>query len=172
MILNKKFVYNNSFGGNNTRIMLLKAILFYGSNIEHWDFPLPRNPTIPWALLHEESPKNIPFVSHPLGIALFNLTSTFSRHSSFPLSPLYLQDIAELSDTKYTLPLELKNELQTTQQLAPIAFVQSICDTMTGRDNYVQELMNFIQVDAYGKCLHNKDMPKEYLQLTYKTIFY
>lgn len=138
-----------------------KAILFYGSDIEPPDFPLPRNPSIPWALLHEESPKNVPFLSHPLGIRLFNLTATFSRHSSFPLSPLFLPDLAELTDGRYTIPLDRKNELQTTRQLAPIAFVQSICDTMTGRDDYVLELMNYIQVDAYGKCLHNKEMANE-----------
>lgn len=140
-------------------IPITQAILFYGSNIEIWDFPLPRNPYIPWALLHEESPKNVPFLSQPLGIALFNLTSTFSRHSTFPLSPLFLKDTTELFDSRYVIPLVIKNELQTTHQLATIAFVQSICDTMTDRDNYVQELMNYIQVDAYGKCLHNKDMP-------------
>ena len=35
----------------------------------------------------------------------------------------------------------------------------SSCDTPSGRDEYVQELMKFIQIDSYGLCLHNKNLP-------------
>lgn len=73
---------------------------------------------------------------------------------------MFLKSVADLANQRYVVPVAMKNEhQQTIQHLAPIAYVQSICDTMTGRDNYVQELMKYIQVDAYGKCLHNRDMP-------------
>ena len=40
-----------------------------------------------------------------------------------------------------------------------MAYVQSSCDTPSGRDDYVKELMNHISIDSYGYCLHNKDLP-------------
>ena len=40
-----------------------------------------------------------------------------------------------------------------------MAYVQSSCDTPSGRDDYVKELMNHIPIDSYGYCLHNKDLP-------------
>ena len=40
-----------------------------------------------------------------------------------------------------------------------MAYVQSSCDTPSGRDDYVKELMNYISIDSYGYCLHNKDLP-------------
>ena len=38
-------------------------------------------------------------------------------------------------------------------------YVQSACDAPSDRDSYVVELMRFIDVDSYGQCLHNKDLP-------------
>jgi hypothetical protein len=31
----------------------------------------------------------------------------------------------------------------------------------TARTAYVQDLMQYMQVDSFGKCLHNKDVPPE-----------
>lgn len=38
-------------------------------------------------------------------------------------------------------------------------YVQSSCDAPSERDSYVQELMNYINIDSYGKCLNNKQLP-------------
>jgi len=38
-------------------------------------------------------------------------------------------------------------------------YVQSSCDAPSDRDTYVAELMRFLEVDSYGQCLHNKDLP-------------
>lgn len=40
-----------------------------------------------------------------------------------------------------------------------MVYVQSDCDPPSDRDVYIQELMQHIQVDSYGQCLHNKDLP-------------
>lgn len=64
--------------------------MFYGSRIENDDFPLPRNVNIPWALFHEESPKNYAPMLFEDAQSLFNITSTFSQNSDFPVTFQYL----------------------------------------------------------------------------------
>lgn len=51
--------------------------------------------------------------------------------------------------------------LQKDVGLAPLVFVQRDCNPPSGRDRFVKELMNYINVDSYGPCLNNKEMPKE-----------
>jgi hypothetical protein len=41
-------------------------------------------------------------------------------------------------------------------------FSLSNCKAPSGRHHYIQELMKYIPVDSYGKCLHNKDVPKNF----------
>ena len=45
---------------------------------------------------------------------------------------------------------------------ASVVFIQSGCNPPSDRDAYVQELMKYIKIDSYGKCLHNKDLPKKF----------
>ncbi|XP_034238974.1 alpha-(1,3)-fucosyltransferase 10 isoform X2 [Thrips palmi] len=131
--------------------------LFYGSNIDIFDLPLPKQNNILWSLLHEESPKNVPFLSHKEGISLFNYTATFSRFSDVPLTLQYVSDIESITDHHYVVPIERKNSL--LQHLSPVLYVQSDCDTPLDRDKYVQKLMEYIPIDSYGACLHNKELP-------------
>ncbi|KAJ9576668.1 hypothetical protein L9F63_025438, partial [Diploptera punctata] len=129
----------------------LNAFMFYGSKFDVIDLPLPRNGIAhDWALLHEESPKNVPALSHLEVLELFNLTATFSRKSHFPITLQYLKNKDVLTDMKYFVPLNKKEELLS--DLAPIIYVHSDCSTPLERDAYAQELMKYIQVDSYGKC--------------------
>ena len=57
------------------------------------------------------------------------------------------------------VPLKEKNRLIQEENLGLVAYVQSSCDTPSGRDDYVKELMKYIPIDSYGYCLHNKDLP-------------
>jgi alpha-1,3-fucosyltransferase 10 len=76
--------------------------MFYGSRFDLIDLPLPRNGlNLDWALLHEESPKNTPALSHIEALEMFNVTATFSRHSHFPLTLQYLKS-AHVLTGKYT----------------------------------------------------------------------
>lgn len=138
-----------------------QAIIFYGSNFNRTDLPLPRLPHIEWILFHEESPKNELIFSHSQMLRLFNATATFSSHSDFPLTLQYLPGIKELRNLKYMQSVMKKNEHQIDDQLASVLYVQTICDTMSGRDDYVQELMKYINVDSYGGCLNNKKLSEK-----------
>ncbi|KAM7353150.1 alpha-(1,3)-fucosyltransferase 10 [Cochliomyia hominivorax] len=149
--------YFCKFTVNRNEIDNAKAILFYGSDVNFDDFPLPRQPHHLWGLMHEESPRNIAFMSYNDWLQHFNFTSTFSRHSDLPLTTYYLPNIDNLTTPAYTVPI---GEKSRNKDQALVLFMQSDCDTMSGRDDYVKELMNYISVDSYGACLKNKEWPE------------
>lgn len=120
---------------------------------------MPRKAHHDWALFHEESPKNNYKLFHEPVITLFNHTATFSRHSHLPLTTQYLEDVEVLTSRRYLVPLQSKNNLR--QRLAPLVYVQSDCDPPSDRDSYVRELMAYIEVDSYGECLRNKELPQQ-----------
>lgn len=135
----------------------LGALMFYGSKILNYDFPLPRNEQIPWAIFHEESPKNYGPILFKETQDLFNITSTFSQNSDFPITLQYFGNLSLLTDKKYFISLKDKNLF--LKQHSPVLYIQSDCDTPIGRDYFVEELSKYIQVDSYGKCMKNKEFP-------------
>ena len=134
-----------------------KAFFFYGTDFKPWDVPVPRVEGEDWALLHEESLKNNAHFCHEEMMRHFNHTSTFRRHSDLPLTTQYLDSLHSLTSPAHMVSLQTKNRL-VTSGLAPVAYVQSSCDTPSMRDNWVREFMKYIKVDSYGECLHNKDI--------------
>ena len=81
--------------------MILQAFAFYGSNIDPEDLPLPKMNVV-WALLHEESPKNMPILLSDEFLKLFDFTSTFSRSSHFPLNALHLHNFNDIRGIVYS----------------------------------------------------------------------
>nr|XP_031296020.1 alpha-(1,3)-fucosyltransferase 10 isoform X7 [Camelus dromedarius] len=130
-----------------------------GTDFNIDSLPLPRKARHDWALFHEESPKNNYKLFHKPIITLFNYTATFSRHSHLPLTTQYLEGVEVLKSRRYLVPLQSKNHLRT--RLAPLVYVQSDCDPPSDRDSYVRELMAYIEVDSYGECLRNRDLPEQ-----------
>ena len=74
--------------------------MFYGTSFNSRDLPFPRSAHHEWALLHEESPKNIYHYSHPEIMELFNHTATFKRESDFPLTTQWLTEISDIETRK------------------------------------------------------------------------
>ena len=132
------------------------VFMYYGTDIDWNDLPLPRKPHHMWALLHEESPKNNWILATDKGIGLFNFTATCSRYSSYPLHLHYFHNIQRLMQ-----PIRYPTQLKSKGSLGQVIFMQSDCDPPSDRDSYIEELMKHIHVDSYGKCLHNKDLPEE-----------
>lgn len=91
---------------------------------------------------------------------MFNHTATFKRQSDVPLITQYLTSIEDIESRQYLVSTEEKNRLQREEDLASIAYIQSDCTCPSDRDVYVRELMKYVKVDSYGKCLHNKDLPE------------
>ena len=81
--------------------VMQQVVVFYGSSFSATDVPLPRLMHHDWALLHEESPKNNPSFCYESLISLFNYTSTWSRHSSFPITLLHLPSLGYLTGNLY-----------------------------------------------------------------------
>lgn len=145
----------------STELFHFQTLLFYGSNMNKTNMPLPRKENHIWALLHEESPKNVPSLLFSPMLSLFDVAATFSQQSDMPLTLQYLESVDKLVDRKFFIDVSEKNRVQMIENLAPVLYVQSICNTVSGRDHYVAELMKFIPVDSYGKCLNNnKNIPK------------
>ena len=137
-----------------------RGFYFYGSDVDPRDLPLPRKATHEWALLHEESPMNNYMLSHGTMIKLFNHTATFKRESDFPLTTQHIPDDLLYLTGRLAIPTDLKN-IYRKEGLAPIVYVQSHCDIASDRDRYIKQLMKYIQVDSYGKCLSNKAIPAD-----------
>ena len=63
--------------------------------------------------------------------------------------------------SKFLVPFEAKELLMSEEDIAPLLYLQTNCDSANDRDAYVSELMKYIRVDSYGKCLHNRKMPEQ-----------
>ena len=133
---------------------LTKGFLFYGTSVKWNDLPLPRQPDHLWFLMHEESPKNNWVLAFEEGISLFNHTCTPSRYSDYPVTTQYLPGLNYLNE-----PTWVDTKDKGKGDIALVNFVQSDCGTPSDRDTYVKELMKYMKVDSYGKCVHNKDLP-------------
>ncbi|XP_076652292.1 alpha-(1,3)-fucosyltransferase 10 isoform X2 [Halictus rubicundus] len=147
----------------------ISSFLFYGSSFQIDDLPEWNPHKAPWGLIHEESPRNNPILVQQETLNLFRYSSTFSRFSDVPLTLIDLPGVTELLDRKYFVSTERKTKLIDTENLAPLLYIQSDCDTASNRDTYVAELMKYIRVDSYGTCLNNaqfdKRLKENYLEI-------
>uniref|UniRef100_A0A0A9WE55 Fucosyltransferase n=1 Tax=Lygus hesperus TaxID=30085 RepID=A0A0A9WE55_LYGHE len=132
----------------------LKAVLFYGSSVDPDDMP-PRGSAV-WGLFHEESPRNVPLLSHAATLSLFNYSSTFSRHSNLPLTLQFLPSLHLLTSKRFFKTNQEKQNFRSS--LGLVMYLQSDCSTPNNRDSYVAELMKYVQVDSYGACLNNRNI--------------
>ena len=134
------------------------AIVFEGTMMNWKDLPLPRSSRHLWALLHDESPRNNWPLVYEEGISLFNVTSTCSRYSHFPLVSRHLDTIKRLA-----CPVRVPTSQKSKGDVGLVMYLYSNCNPPSDRDTYVKELMKYVKVDSYGRCLHNKDLPEHLL---------
>ena len=142
-------------------MLILQVFLFYGTDFSEHNLPLPRNAHHEWGLVHEESPQNTYMLSHREAITLFNHTCTFKRESDYPITTQYLAEVADLESTKYLKSIAEKNIAKREKKLALVNYVQSDCGALSDRDHFVQMLQKHLDVDSYGKCEHNRDLPDQ-----------
>ncbi|XP_023949079.2 alpha-(1,3)-fucosyltransferase 10 [Bicyclus anynana] len=151
-------VYSDNNLGNAYNV---EAYLFYASNINFDDLPLPRKARdVIWGLYHEESPRNVRELLHEKTLSLFNFSATFSRYSDIPFPLQYLDSLSDITSKEYYIPTTEKNGL--LKDISPVLYLQTDCETATERDAYVRELMKYINIDSYGDCLKNKELPQKF----------
>lgn len=149
------------YSDKNNKNSNVGAYLFYASSIHFDELPLPRRARdVIWGLYHEESPRNVQELLHESTLSLFNYSATFSRYSDIPFPLQYLDSWSDITRGEYFVPTITKNSL--LKDIAPILYLQSDCETATERDEYVKELMKFINIDSYGACLNNKELPEKF----------
>ncbi|XP_066571458.1 GDP-fucose protein O-fucosyltransferase 4 isoform X2 [Amia ocellicauda] len=154
--------HSSCLATRNRRVQLHRrttAIIFYGTDFRAYEAPLPRLPHQSWALFHEESPMNNYLLSHAPAIRLFNYSATFRRESDYPLTLQWLPSLEYLLHPP-AVSLDVKNRWRRAG-LAPVLYMQSHCDVPSDRDRYIRELMKYIKVDSYGKCLNNMPLPEQ-----------
>jgi hypothetical protein len=131
--------------------------------------PLPRAHRHEWIVFNRESPCNY---DHALmsekTISLFNLSASIAQNADWQTLPVDFNqvysrnkgDIKQLFTEFPAMPVGAKNEFRKNGT-APAVYIQAHCDADTGRDQYVKELMEHMDVDCLGDCLNNKPMPPQ-----------
>ena len=76
--------------------------MFYGTDINIGDLPVPRETHHEWALLHEESPKNVYLYSHAEMMELFNITSTFKYAFKYTFLSIYFVIYSRYKTRRYS----------------------------------------------------------------------
>lgn len=79
----------------------------------------------------------------------------FDYHLDSDVPLLYTYSFFNFS----TLPLPLEEKGQDGRGLA-VAFISN-CDAVNDRLDILKDLMKYIKVDSYGKCVHNKEIYEE-----------
>ncbi|XP_077289960.1 alpha-(1,3)-fucosyltransferase C-like [Arctopsyche grandis] len=137
------------------------AIVFHGPEfnpIFNIDSPSSRSGHQRYVYLSQESPQNRP-VKSSLN-AFFNFTMTHRLDSDIVLNYYAIFDLegnytAPQENPKWTVPdfsnLETYKEVNKLKKKA-VAWFVSNCGSKNGRESYVEELQNYIQVDIYGGC--------------------
>ena len=101
----------------------------------------PPKHSVPWILLTQENPVYTPVLNDPGFMSKFNLLQSYRLDSDFPY-PYY-----PLPESKPPVPFSEKTGL--------IFAAFSHCEPV--RTEYMRQLMNFVPVDSYGRCLRNKN---------------
>lgn len=127
---------------------------------------MPRDRKHIWALLQEESPMYCMECLDEEFLSLFNFSSTFSRNSNIPFPLLNMLSLNNITSKIFFVETKKKNSY--LKEISPILYLQSNCKTTTMRDSYIRELMKYIPIDSYGKCLNNKELPSAYRHFGYK----
>ena len=131
---------------DHSRIHEASAIIIHARNIDEMppqDKILRNN--IRWILHSNESPKFSPALSSPKIMAKFNFLLSYRPDADFSLS-LFPKPLLK------PLPVSFHKKRQT---LAVALY--SHCEAV--RTEYLIQLMKEIEIDSYGSCLHNTDLP-------------
>jgi hypothetical protein len=103
-----------------------------------------------WAVMDYEIPTQFPVIGHKRLSSAFDWTISWRKNSTIHIT----MHCPYPSPRSYTdpPPPKIKGHLAI--------YIASRC-IATERDDYVRELMGYMDVHSYGRCLHNRDMPAE-----------
>ena len=102
-----------------------------------------------WVAFSMESDVNYPSLSNLEYMRRFDLTMTYRRDSDIPVPYL---------GWKFEM---LRNPPSPKTAESPAVYFASNPLDRCGRTAYVQQLMDYLPVDSYGKCLNNRKLPDD-----------
>ncbi|KAL1398319.1 hypothetical protein pipiens_009070 [Culex pipiens pipiens] len=106
-----------------------------------------------------EASKDEYFMGYLFDGARITLKDLPKTRNDIPLTLQPFTSLEELINYKLMYTYGQKSAFQKNIKLAPILYLQSHCNTLTGRELYVQQLGRHIAIDSYGACLKNKSLP-------------
>jgi hypothetical protein len=134
---------------DRARLHEADVVVFHIPTLEQ-GFSLRKPPGQRWIAWSMESQVNYPRLADPDFMRRFDYTMTYRLDSDFP--------------TLYVGPSLLTNlgrPPQDKTEAAPAVYVASSPYNQSGRNEYVRELMRHLQVDSYGRVLHNRSLPED-----------
>ena len=146
-----------------------RGLLWQGSSFDIGSLPLPRAHRHEWIVYNRESPCNYHDLMSDQVLSLFNMTASIAQTADWQVLPVDFNevsirtggDIKQLYTELPAMPIAEKNKHRRSG-IAPAVYIQQHCDADSGRDQFVKELMQHMDVDCLGGCLNNKPMPPEY----------
>ena len=112
--------------------------------------PKQKKPGQPWILMSMESDENYPLLKNQKFLDLFDIYMTYRLDSDIPTLYPNWKQYGDFMNPP--LPTQVKSS-----HSALAAYIAS--NPVPHRDEYAQELFEYIQVDSLGKCLNNKTVP-------------
>ncbi|ELR22642.1 Alpha(1,3)-fucosyltransferase 10, putative [Acanthamoeba castellanii str. Neff] len=129
------------------------GFIFHPPTVAHRPYePLVKKPHQQWILFSTESELNYPMLEDPKFMSKFDINMTYHLEDAVPFT--YYIDIDFY--TKYW-----QHPILPKTAKAPVMMMISNCEPKSPRNQYLAELMRYIDIDSYGKCFHNKDIPRE-----------
>eukprot|EP01137_Pigoraptor_chileana_P004074 Opistho-2@45255 len=113
----------------------------------------PRNPNQVWVMFELEVPLASRYpnmgveADRPFSHLRYNWTMTFNLESDVPTHYESFGDRLYMPRLLGPFP----------RKIARVLFMAMNCGSESGREAYVQQLMQHMEVHSYGSCLHNKD---------------
>ena len=118
-------------------------------------FPPERTPEQLWAIVAMlESSLYYSAGRDPLFLSAFNLTIGSDRQHLDAFIVSYKPDWNKML-RRYSLPDKLSRP--AVLRLSNITLVQSNCNSVSGREAFLRELMQLLPIDSFGSCLNSRD---------------
>jgi hypothetical protein len=111
---------------------------------------LNRRPGQKWVAWSMESDVNYPALADPAFLGQFDLTMTYRRDSNVWVPYFGAGTLRELAE-----PPRSKSEA------TPAVYFASSAWDRSGRNRYAAELMQYVGVDSYGRCLRNRELERD-----------
>ncbi|XP_015930801.2 alpha-(1,3)-fucosyltransferase C [Parasteatoda tepidariorum] len=132
---------------DRTKLGESDAVVFHARDMSLSDLPTIRYPHQRWIFFCLESPPYSDFPGMEHMVNMFNWTMTYRSDSDI------ISQYGKFIRVRPSKKLDLQSlQWAFSNKTKSVVWMSSHCPTHGGRDDYVQELRKYIDVDVFGKC--------------------